>query len=337
MIPPRERKGRLRPPFVFHALLAAVLSAAGAAAQTQGWSPQKNVEIVVGFPPGGTVDKTARMVERSLVSNKLVSSTVSVVNKPGASSSIAYTYLSQQPADGHTLVISSSTLLVNHIMGSSPLKYSDFTPIASLVNDYTVFAVYAASPMRTGRDLIERLRKDPKSVAIGFGALGLPGHISAMLLNQKIGGVAKDLKAVSFKGGADATTNLLGGHIDLLTTAAGNAAEHVVTGRMRVLAVAAPKRLGGALAGVPTWKEQGVELVFGGWRAVMAPRGLPAARVAYWEGVLRKATEFPEWKADIEKNYWSDDFVTGAQFRKDLDKEYADTKAVLVDLGLAKQ
>ena len=327
-------KGRLRPPFAF---IAAVLLAAGGAAHSQGWSPQRNVEIVVGFPPGGTVDKTARMVERSLVSNKLVASTVSVVNKPGAGSGIAYTYASQQPADGHTLVICSSTLLVNHIMGTSPLKYTDFTPIASLVNDYTVFAVNAASPMRTGRDLVERLKKDAKSVAIGFGALGLPGHISAALLNQKIGGSAKDLKAVPFKGGADATANLLGGHIDLLTTAAGNAAEHAAAGRMRVLAVAAPKRLGGALAGVPTWKEQGVDLVFGGWRAIMGPQGMPAAQVAYWEGVLRKATEFPEWKADVEKNYWGDDFVTGAQFRKDLDKEHADTRAVLADLGMARQ
>ena len=337
MIPGPEHQGRLRPPFFNLFLVAAILCAAAPAAPAQGWSPQKNVEIVVGFPPGGTVDKTARMVERSLVSHKLVASSVSVVNKPGASSGIAYTYASQQPADGHTLVMSSSTLIVNHIMGSSPLKYTDFTPIASLVNDYTVFAVNAASTMRTGRDLVERLRKDPKSVAIGFGALGLPGHISAMLLSQKTGGAPKDLKAVSFKGGADATTNLLGGHIDLLTTAAGNAADHVAAGRMRILAVAAPKRLGGALAGVPTWKEQGVDLVFGGWRAVMAPKGLPAAQLAYWEGVLRKATEAPEWKADVEKNYWGDDFVTGAQLRKDLDNEHADTRAVLVDLGMAKQ
>ena len=317
--------------------VAALLLAGATAAWAQGWSPQKNVEIVVGFPPGGTVDKTARTVERSLVSNRLVGATVTVVNKPGASSGIAYTYVSQQPADGHTLVISSSTVIVNYIMGSSPLKYTEFTPIASLVNDYTAFAVNASSPMRTGRDLIERLRKDPKSVAIGFGAIGLPGHISAMLLNQKIGGVARALKAVSFKGGAEAITNLLGGHIDLVTTAAGNAADHAAAGRMRILAVAAPQRLGGALAGVPTWKEQGVDLVFGGWRAVMAPRGLSAAQVAYCEGVLRKATEFPEWKADIEKNYWSDDFVTGAQFRMDLDQEYADTRAVLVDLGMARQ
>jgi len=69
----------------------------------------------------------------------------------------------------------------------------------------------------------------------------------------------------------------------------------------------------------------------------MGPKGLSQAQVAYWEGVLRKATQVPEWRADLEKNYWSDDFVPSAQFRKDLEKDYADMKAVLVDLGLAKQ
>jgi putative tricarboxylic transport membrane protein len=100
--------------------------------------------------------------------------------------------------------------------------------------------------------------------------------------------------------------------------------------------VSANQRFAGDLANLPTWKEQGVNLVFGGWRAILAPKGLTPQQVAYWEGVLKKATEAPDWKADIDKNYWSNDFVTGPQFRKDLDKDYADMKAVLVDLGLAK-
>ncbi|HXF67443.1 MAG TPA: tripartite tricarboxylate transporter substrate binding protein [Burkholderiales bacterium] len=321
------------------AFAAAALLAAGAPAAAQGWSPQKNVEIVVGSAPGGSNDKTARTVERILTANKLVPSTVTVVNKPGGGSNIAFTYVSQHPGDAHYLMIGTPSLLTNHITGLSPLHYAtDFTPIASLFNDYIVFAVNAASPIKTGRDLIERIRKDPKSVTIGFATtLGSHNHIAAGLLMKAIGGNARDLKAVAFKGSAEAITNLLGGHIDLVTTAAGNAAPHVAAGRMRVVAVAASQRFGGALAEVPTWKEQGVNLVFGGWRAIMGPRGLTPAQVAFWEAALRRATQAPEWKADIDKNYWSDDFVTGAQFRKDLDKDYADMKSVLVDLGLAKQ
>ena len=121
-----------------------------------------------------------------------------------------------------------------------------------------------------------------------------------------------------------------------VVTAAGNVAGHVQSGKLRVVGVAAPKRQPGVYANVPTWSEQGVKLVYGGWRGIMAPKGVGAAEVAYWEGVLRKAAQSAEWKTELERNYWSDDFVTSAQFRKDLDKDYADTKSVLTELGLAK-
>ena len=319
-------------------LLSAVLVAASTSALAQAWSPQRNVEIVVGSAPGGSNDKTARQVERILTGNKLVNATLTVVNKPGGGGNIAFTYVNQRPADGHTLLIGTTALLSNHIVGLSKISYRDFTPIASLFNDYVVFAVNADSPIKTGKDLVERLKKDPKSVATGFATtLGSHNHVAAGLLVKAFGGNPRELKAVAFKGSADAITALLGGHIDLVTTAAGNAAGHVAAGRMRVVGVAAPKRFGGVLADVPTWKEQGVELVFGGWRAIMGPKGLAPAQVAYWEGALRKATQVPEWKTDLERNYWSDDFVTSRQFRKDLDNDYADMKAVLVELGLAKQ
>ena len=317
--------------------LAATLACSAVAAHAQTWSPQKNVEIVVGSAPGGSNDKTARTVERILVSNKLVPTSLTVVNKPGGGSSIAFTYVSQHKGDPHTLLVGTTALLSNHITGRSKLRHSDFTPIASLFNDYVVFAVNASSSIRDAKDLAARLRKDPKSVTIGFAtALGSHNHIAAGLLMKALGGNPQSLKVVAYKGSSEAITNLLGGHIDLVTTAAGNAAGHVANGRMRVVAVAAPKRFGGALADAPTWKEQGVDLVFGGWRSIVAPPGLTAPQVAYWEGVLRKATQAPEWKADLEKNYWSDDFVTSAQFSKDLEKDYAEMKAVLVDLGLAK-
>ena len=319
-------------------LLSAALVAASASALAQAWSPQRNVEIVVGSAPGGSNDKTARQVERILTEKKLVNATLTVVNKPGGGSSIAFTYVNQRAGDGHTLLIGTTALLSNHIVGLSKLSYQDFTPIASLFNDYVVFAVNAESPIKTGKDLAERLKKDPNSVATGFATtLGSHNHVAAGLLVKALGGKARELKAVAFKGSAEAITALLGGHIDLVTTAAGNAAPHVAAGRLRVVGVAAPRRFGGALASVPTWKEQGVDVITGGWRAIMGPKGLAPAQVAYWEDALTRATKVPEWRDDLERNYWSDDFVTSAQFIKDLEKDYAEMKAVLVDLGLAKQ
>lgn len=318
-------------------LIAAFFAFVAATAAAQSWSPQKNVEFVVPNPPGGSNDKTARTVERIWTTNKVIPSTLTVINRAGGGGSIAYTYVQQHAGDPHYLVVAGPALLTNHITGASKLHHSDLTAIASLFNDYTAFAVNADSPIKTGKDLVERLRKDPKSVTIGFSPLlGSHNHIAAGLLMKAIGGAARDLKVVAYKGSADAIPNLMGGHIDLVTTAAGNVSHHAASGKLRIVAVTASQRLPGALASVPTWKEQGVDHVFGAWRAIFAPKGLTQAQIAFWEGALRKAAEAPEWKSDLEKNVWSDDFTTGEAFRKELDKDYAGMKAVLVDIGLAK-
>jgi putative tricarboxylic transport membrane protein len=306
-------------------------------AYAQGWVPQKNVELVVPNPPGGSNDKTARTVERILTANKIGPSSLTIVNRPGGGGSIAYTYVQQHAGDPHYLVVAGPALLTNHITGASKLHHSDLTPIASLFDDYTVFAVNAGGPISSGKDLVARLRKDPKSVTIGFSPLlGSHNHIAAGLLMKAAGGNVRDLKVVAYKGSADAIPNLMGGHIDLITTAAGNAANHVASGKLRVVGVTAPQRLGGALAQVPTWKEQGMDVTFGAWRAIFAPKGLTPQQVAYWQGVLRKATEVPEWKQDLDKNYWANVFVAGDRFGKELEQDYAAMKAVLADLGLAR-
>ena len=321
------------------ALSAPAHAQAASTGSGQAWSPTKKVEIVVGSAPGGSNDRTGRSVEKLLNDLKLVPTTLSVVNKPGGGGNIMFSYINQHAGDAHYLMVGTTAMVSNHIVGSSKISYLDFTPIASLFNDYVVFAVNASanSPIKTGKDLIERLKKDPQSVPLGFAtSLGSHNHIAAGLLMKAFGGNARDLKAVAFKGAAEAVTALMGGHLELVTTAAGNVAPHLQSGRLRVVGVSADKRLPGTLANVPTWKEQGVNLVYGGWRSIVGPKGITAAQVAFWEGALRKASQSAEWKSELERNYWSDDFVTSVQFRKDLDKDYADMKAVLTELGLAR-
>ena len=315
--------------------VALALVSVGAAAQA--WSPQKNVEIVAASVPGGSNDKTARTLEHILSSGKFVSSTITVVNKPGGGASIAHAYVAQRAGDPHYLLIGSSGIFTNHLIGVSTLTLADLTPIAELVQDYVLFGVNTNSPLKTARDLADRMKKDPRSLTIGFAnAFGSTRHIAAGLFMKALGGNPRDLKVVVFKGSAEAITAALGGHIDVVVIGAGNAVVHVAGGRMRVLGVGSPHRLPGILASAPTLKEQGIDLVNGSWRGIFGPKGLTPAQVAYWENALRKMTESAEWKADLEKNLWTDHFVTGAELKKDLEQEYAATKAVLMDLGLTK-
>lgn len=318
-------------------LVAITLGLAAGAAAAQSWSPQKNVEIVVPNPPGGSNDKTARTVERIWIMNKMIPTSLTVVNKSGAGGTLAYLYAQQHAGDPNYLVVAGPALLTNHITGTSTLRHSDLTAVASLFNDYTVVAVNANSPIKTGKDLVERLRKDPKSVTIAFSpSVGSHNHIAAGLLMKTIGGNARDLKVVAFKGSADAITALLGGHIDAVTTAAGNVASHVASGKLRVIGVSANQRFTGALSNIPTWKEQGVNYVFGAWRAMFAPPNLTTQQIAYWEAALRKASETAEWKTDLQTNFWADDFVGSVQFKKELEQDYAEMKAVLIEIGFAK-
>ena len=318
-------------------IATAILALASSCALGQAWQPQKNVELVVGSAPGGINDRTARVIEKIVVERKLIGSSLTVMNRPGGGGNLASSYVQQRAGDAHYLLVTTTALASSHIVGSSKLGHADFTPIASLLDDYLVFVVNASSPLKTGKELAARLRKDPQSVSIGFAnAIGNHNHIAAGLLLKAMGGNARDLKVIVFKGSADAITALLGGHIEVIPTAAGNAAPHIASGKLRGVAVSADKRFGGALAAIPTWKEQGIDLVSGGWRAIFGPKDLSPAQVAYWEGILRKVVEAPEWKAYLETNFSSDEFLTGEPLKKYLERDYAAAKAVLSELGLAK-
>lgn len=321
----------------FSAIAGAALALCSSAAPAQSWSPQKNVEIVVGSAPGGSNDKTARMLEHLFSVNKVVPTTVTVMNRPGGGANIANTYVAQRAGDPHYLLIAGNALLGNHIIGSSPLTPNDFTPIASMTEDYAVFVVAPGSAIKSGKDLIERMKKDPRSVTVGFAnAFGSARHIAAALFVKGLGANPRELKPVVFKGSAEAIPAVMGGHLDLGVIGAVNVAGHHAAGRMRVVGVAAPKRLPGAFADVPTWREQGVDVVYGSWRGIFAPKGLTAAQSAYWENALRKVAATPEWKTDLERNFWTEHFNTGTELRKNIEREYGEMKAVLADLGLAK-
>ncbi|MGH8640079.1 MAG: tripartite tricarboxylate transporter substrate binding protein [Burkholderiales bacterium] len=316
----------------------ALLALLGAGpAQAQGWAPQRNVEIIVPVVPGGTNDKLARAIERTLIGGKLVNTSVTVVHRAGGGNQIAYAYVGQHAGDPHYLLMGTTTLITAHAMGASKMSYAEFTPIASIFNDYVVLTVNAASPMTSGKDLVARMRTDAQSVSLGFSSsVGNHHHIIAGLFMKNIGASPRDLKTVIFKGSAESITALLGGHIELVSTGATNAAGHMTAGKLRVLGVSSAQRLPGAMAVVPTWKEQGVDLVYGSWRSVVAPKGITAEQLAFWESALRKVVESPEWKTELERNYWGDFFQTGAEFRKTIDSEYRAMKGVLVELGLAK-
>jgi putative tricarboxylic transport membrane protein len=131
-------------------------------------------------------------------------------------------------------------------------------------------------------------------------------------------------------------TAALGGHVDFIATTASNLVQLAADGKMRVLAMASPARLGGPMANVPTWREFGIDAIGNNWRGVVGPKGITAAQIEYWEDALAKMVVTDEWKADIEQNLWVSNFMRSADSAAEYKRGYAELKAVLTELGLAK-
>src|SRR5262249_7766425 len=148
------------------------------------------------------------------------------------------------------------------------------------------------SPLRSGKDLLNLFKTSADTLPIGIAtAAGNTNHIAAAAVARAAGADVKKLKVVIFGSGGEAMTALLGGHVGLVATPVANSLAHVQAGRIRVIGVAAPQRFEGPLAAVPTWKEQGADVVVANWRPVIGPKGLAAPQVAYWEGVFSKLTQ----------------------------------------------
>jgi putative tricarboxylic transport membrane protein len=300
------------------------------------WKPSKNVEIVISSAAGGAPDRTGRLVQR-LLQNDPVFPSITVSNRPGGAATIGSAYINQHPGDAHFLLVISPTMIGNHIMGTTPMGYTDFTPLTILFREYIVLAVRSDSPIKSAADLGKRLRNDPASASFALAsARGNHNHIVASLVAKSAGADPRAARVVIYNSGGQATTAALGGHVDIVVSAPANVAPHVEAGKLRVLGLSAPRRLPGMFATVPTFKEQGLDVEFFAWRGLVAPRGLTPAQIAFWDDAFSKIVETADWKKEVERNYWDGHFLRAAETRKHLDREYQLTKEVLAELGLAK-
>jgi len=300
------------------------------------WKPERPVEIVVNTPPGNGPDRTARVMQSIWQERKQVEVPVAVNNRLGGGGVVAYTYLNSRPGDAHALLISSKALITNHIAGRGP-SYTEFTPIANLFAEYMVVMVRPDSPIRGGRDLVERVKKDPAGYSFGIAtSLGNPIHQSVAIALKAEGLDVKSLKNVIFNAGSASMAAMLGGHVDVVPVTAATAVQLLAQGQVRAIAVTSARRLPGALADIPTWRELGYDAVVAQWRGVVGPKGLTEAQVAYWERAIRRMSETEEWRKDLEKNYWSADLMSAAEARRFMDREHETLKVFLGDLGLAR-
>lgn len=301
------------------------------------WKPEKNIEIVVATGPGGGNDRAGRTVQRLLKDLKLVEVTTVVVNRPGAGGVIGWTYLNQQAGDAHYLSTSTPGLLTTHITGRSGFTYTDVAPIAQLYRESIAFLVKADSAIQSGKELIERIKRDPAALTTTIGtSAGNHNHVALGVLAQAVGVDPRKLKAVVFRSSAEATTAVLGGHVDLAVVPASSPRKHVEAGSMRILAVSSPQRLTGTYASVPTWKELGANVVSAYWIGVIGPRRLNQAQLDFWDHAFASLAKSEEWRSYLRQHTLEDAYMDRRASAGFLDTQYKIYKDVLTNLGLAK-
>lgn len=300
--------------------------------------PKKAMEFIAPGGAGGGWDLTIRTVSKVLQDTKLCSVPTPVTNRPGGGGSVNLTYMQEKKGSDGLVSVYSSPLLLTNLNGTTELSYKDTTPLARLIADYAVFVVRSDSEYKTINDVMDALKKDPKSVKIGgASSVGSMDHIQFLMI-AKAAGIEnlKEIDYISFQEGVN--SQLLGGHIDILSTGLSEVTGLIESGDMRALAQTADHRVGtGAVADIPTCKEQGIDGTFVNWRGLFGAPEMPEYAVKYWAETLDKMVQTPEWEEACKRNGWDDAYQKADEFKAFLEEVNKGYEEILSEIGMLKK
>lgn len=314
------------------ALLAGALLPGGVHAQE---APEGPVEVVVGASPGGGYDRLARAIQSVIDSEGIMENTVNMTYQPGAGGAVAWATVARNAGDMNKISIFSPNIVSGEVLGTDAVSFSDLTMLAMLVFEDGCFAVNPTASINNAESLVEALKTDVDSVRFGFAvSAGNQWHVAMARLTEAVGADVTRLRSTVFDSGGRAVAALLGGHVDVVATGCAQFAQYHEAGELTVVGVSAPERMGGVLADVPTWQEQGLDVVWGAWRGILAPPGLTEGQIAWWEDKLRAVTESPAWVPVVEENYWRTSFLGSVETTAMLEAEREEYSRALRTLGL---
>jgi tripartite-type tricarboxylate transporter receptor subunit TctC len=303
------RIGALLVGVVTCAVLAVSAGAAGA------WEPTKPVEFIVPAGTGGGADQMARIIAPLVEKYKLSSRPVVVVNKPGGAGAEGFTYVKAKEGDAHTIIITLSNLFTTPLHTGVPFNWKDLTPVARLALDEFILWVNAETPYKAAKDYVEAVKAKPGTFKMGGTGSAQEDQIVTIQLEQALG-----LKFiyVPFKGGGEVCANLVGKHVDSTVNNPIECAGHRAAGKVRPLAVFDDERLTAKGWGeIPTVKEAlGANIEYLMLRGIFGAPKMPADAVAFYQSMLQKVYETPEFKDYMEKGALKPSWQTGADYVK---------------------
>ena len=294
--------------------------------------PDKPLRLIVPFPPGGPTDIVARPLSQFLGDD--LKQQVIIDNKGGAGGTIGADFVARAAPDGYTLFMGTvGTHAINPSLYKK-LSYDavkDFTPIALVASAPIVIAVNSSSPIKTLDDLIKLAKQKPESLQFGTAGNGTPGHLTAALFESTI---KVNLKHIPYKGSAPAVTDLLGGQIDLVFDPIQSVLPHIISGKLRALAIVGDKR-SSMFPDVPTYAESGYPGIRGdSWIGLFAPAGTPKPILNKINAELQKVLVMPDIRQKLLAQALDPLAVGPDEFDKIVRDELRDFAALAKAVGL---
>jgi tripartite-type tricarboxylate transporter receptor subunit TctC len=255
--------------------------------------PERPITMILAFPAGGGTDVAARPLAK--VMEKHLGQPIVINNRPGAGGEIGFSELARAKPDGYTLGFLNTPTIVTIPIERPGAKFrlDDFAPILNIVDDPGAVWVLPDSPIRNVADLVAEAKRRPGQISYGTSGIGSDDHL-AMLALERVAGI--QLLHIPFAGGAPVRTATLGRQIELAVTNMGEAIADYRQGQFRPLGQMGVTRWS-VMPNVPTFREQGFDVVEGSMRGLAAPAGLPQPVFERIAAAARKATEDPEWQA----------------------------------------
>lgn len=297
---------------------------------------QQPLELKIMAPanPGGGWDQTARSMQQALIASGVARS-VQVTNVGGAGGSVGIAqFVNSAKGDGSQLMVNGFVMVGALAMNKSPVTLDQVTPIARLTEEYQVMVVPANSPIKDAKDLAAALKTNIAKVTFAGGSAGGIDHIMAALFAGAIGADATKVNYVPFSGGGESLAAILGGKVTAGISGYGEYEGQIKSGKLRAIGITSNERRPGI--DIPTFKEQGVDLVLTNWRSVVAAPGITPEQKKVLADAIDRLVKSPAWKEVLTQKGWEDAYLPGDAFGDFLKKETVRVNEVLKSIGLVK-
>jgi putative tricarboxylic transport membrane protein len=297
----------------------------------------ERIHFLIPAGPGGGWDGTARGLGDALMKSGLVSK-VSFENLSGGGGGRAIAKLIETaPRQQHTLMVSSTPIVIRSLQKIFPQSFRDLTPVAAVIADYGCFVVRKDSPFATWNDVVKDLTRNPASVKVAGGSVrGSTDHLVVAMAMKLAGADPKRVVYVAYDGGGKAMVGLLTGETQLLSTGFSEAVEMARSGEVRVLGVTSNQRLPDAPE-IPTLKEQGYDFAFANWRGFFGPPGLQSDILSQHIAIFKNLIKTSEFEDIRSRNGWAVLFQPGQEFYNFLEQQEAEIGQMMIELGFLRE